>query len=304
MITRTVGGFRKMERTAQGLALAAPKKSKNAAQAGYRVEMNAGSITLSVVSHEQHALVDALISDLAGIDVPELSRVVLTQNLPEIPPVTRRARSPRVEVIRNRVPLGFGMNHNAAFRKCDTEYFAVVNPDIALMGNPFPALLSALRAGAGVAAPAVLEPDGRLADTARRMITPAELIRRRMPHYTPPEAPRWFAGMFLLFRSDAFEAVGGFDEGFFMYCEDFDICARLRLAGWPLAFVPQVQVVHAAQQLSHRSLRHFRWHISSLSRMWASANFWRYRQLVRQLEAEEEEAAASGSLRPREHTRS
>jgi len=64
--------------------------------------------------------------------------------------------------------------------------------------------------------------------------------------------------MFLLFRSDAFASVGGFDEGFFMYCEDFDICARLRLAGWPLAFVPQVQVVHAAQQLSHRSVRHFR----------------------------------------------
>jgi N-acetylglucosaminyl-diphospho-decaprenol L-rhamnosyltransferase len=266
--------------------------------------MNMGCVTLSVVSHEQHALVDALISDLAGIDAPELARVVLTQNLPEIPPVTSRTRSPQVEVIRNRVPLGFGMNHNAAFRKCDTEYFAVVNPDIALMGNPFPALLTALRAGAGVAAPAVLEPDGRLADTARRIITPAELIRRRLPNYAAPEFPRWFAGMFLLFRSDAFTAVKGFDEGFFMYCEDFDICARLRLAGWPLAYVPQVQVVHAAQQLSHRSLRHLRWHISSLSRMWASSNYWRYRQLVRQLEDEEEAASGTAALRPREQTRS
>jgi hypothetical protein len=90
--------------------------------------------------------------------------------------------------------------------------------------------------------------------------------------------------------------VGGFDEGFFMYCEDFDICARLRLAGWPLAFMPQVQVVHAAQQLSHRSLRHFRWHISSLARMWSSANFWRYRSLVPHLEAEED--AGRGALRP------
>ena len=258
--------------------------------------MNKGSVTLSVVSHEQHALVDALISDLAGIDAPELARIVLTQNLPEIPPVTKRRHSPPVEVIRNRVPLGFGMNHNAAFRKCDTEYFAVVNPDIALMGNPFPALITALRAGAGVAAPAVLEPDGRTADTARSLITPAELIGRRLPNYVPPEVPRWFAGMFLLFRSDAFSAVNGFDEGFFMYCEDFDICARLRLGGWPLAFVPQVQVVHAAQQLSHRSVRHFRWHLSSLARMWSSTNFWRYRSLVRQLEAEQD--GGTSSLRP------
>jgi N-acetylglucosaminyl-diphospho-decaprenol L-rhamnosyltransferase len=264
--------------------------------------MNKGRVTLSVVSHEQHALVDALISDLAGIDAPELARVILTQNLPEIPPVTKRPNSPPVEVIRNRVPLGFGMNHNAAFRKCDTEYFAVVNPDIALMGNPFPALITALRAGAGVAAPAVLEPDGRTADTARSLITPAELIRRRLPNYLPPEVPRWFAGMFLLFRSDAFSAVGGFDEGFFMYCEDFDICARLRLADWPLAFVPQVQVVHAAQQLSHRSVRHLRWHLSSLARMWSSTNFWRYRGLVRQLEAADD--AGTSALRPGPRTHS
>jgi len=264
--------------------------------------MNKDCVTLSVVSHEQHALVDALISDLAGIGAPELARVILTQNLPEIPPVTKGPRPPQVEVIRNRVPLGFGMNHNAAFRRCDTEYFAVVNPDIALMCNPFPALITALRAGGGVAAPAVLEPDGRVADTARSLITPLELIRRRIPQYTPPEIPRWFAGMFLLFRSDAFASVGGFDEGFFMYCEDFDICARLRLGGWPLSFVQQVQVVHAAQQLSHRSLRHFRWHISSLTRMWSSTNFWRYRSLVRQLEAEED--AGTGALRPGEETHS
>jgi GT2 family glycosyltransferase len=261
--------------------------------------MNKGSITVSVISHEQHSLVDALIADLAGAESPELARVILTQNLPETPPSTKGRRSPTVEVVRNRTPMGFGMNHNAAFRKCDTEFFAVVNPDIALMGNPFPVLVNALRAGAGVAAPAVLEPDGRIADTARSLITPWELIRRRLPTYSPPASPRWFAGMFLLFRSDAFASVNGFDEGFFMYCEDFDICARLRLASWPLAFVPQVQVVHAAQQLSHRSLRHFRWHISSLARMWSSANFWRYRGLVPQLEAAEDDGRSAFEPGPR-----
>lgn len=263
--------------------------------------MNKGRVTLSVVSHEQHSLVDALLADLSGINARELGRVILTQNLPETPPSTKGRHSPPVDVIRNKVPLGFGMNHNAAFRRCDTEYFAVVNPDIALMANPFPALITALRAGAGVAAPQVMEPDGRSADTARDLITPFELIRRRTPGYVPPAVPRWFAGMFLLFRSDAFAAVGGFDEGYFMYCEDFDICARLRLAGWPLAYVRQVQVVHAAQQLSHRSVRHFRWHLSSLGRMWASNNFWRYRRMVRRLEAEEDGGASA--LRPGEDAR-
>jgi hypothetical protein len=62
-----------------------------------------------------------------------------------------------------------------------------------------------------------------------------------------------------------------------------------------MCFVPQVQVVHAAQQLSHRSLRHLRWHLASLARTWTSATFWRYRRLVQRLDAEED--AATGSLR-------
>jgi N-acetylglucosaminyl-diphospho-decaprenol L-rhamnosyltransferase len=242
--------------------------------------MNKASVTLSVISHEQHSLVDALLSDLAGIDTPEIARIVLTQNLPERPPAAGGPHLPPIDVIRNRSPKGFGTNHNAAFRHCDTEFFAIANPDIAMTHNPFPALISALRGGAGVAAPAVLEPDGRMADTARRLITPFELIFRRTAFYSPPEQPVWFAGMFLVFRADAFAAVGGFDEGYFMYCEDFDICARMRLAGWPVAYARQVQVVHAAQQLSHRSPRYFRWHLSSLARMWMSTPFWRYRHML------------------------
>lgn len=250
--------------------------------------MNKASVTLSVISHEQHSLVDALLADLAGIDTPELARIVLTQNLPERPAAAGGAHLPPIDVIRNRSPKGFGTNHNAAFRHCDTEFFAIANPDIAMTHNPFPALISALRGGAGVAAPAVLEPDGRMADTARRLITPAELIYRRTPMYVAPEQPVWFAGMFLVFRSEAFAAVDGFDEGFFMYCEDFDICARMQLAGWPLAYARQVQVVHAAQQLSHRSPRYFRWHLSSLTRMWMSRTFWRYRALLQARESEQE----------------
>jgi GT2 family glycosyltransferase len=260
--------------------------------------MNRTSDTLSVISHEQHSLVDAVLSDLAGIEMPELARIVLTQNLPERPPATGTGHLPPIDLIRNRAPKGFGTNHNAAFRSyCDTEFFAIANPDIAMTHNPFPALLSALRGGAGVAAPAVLEPDGQLADTARRLITPLELIRRRLPLYSPPEVPLWFAGMFLVFRSDAFDAIGGFDEGYFMYCEDFDICARMRLAGWPVQYARQVQVVHAAQQLSHRSLRHFRWHLSSLMRTWSSDAFWNYRRMLETPAQSEDEQNAAALLR-------
>jgi len=237
-------------------------------------------VTLSVISHEQHSLVDALLADLAGIAAPELARIVVTQNLSEPPPATSGLRLPPLQVVRNPRQRGFGANHNSVFAHCDTEYFAVVNPDISLTTNPFPALIGALGDRVGVSAPLVLEPDGRVSDTARRVITPWELLSRRSPAYRAPSHPDWFAGMFLLFRSDAFAAVGGFDEGYFMYCEDFDICARLRLDGWQLRLVPGTSVVHSGQQLSHRSWRYFRWHVSSLARTWTSARFWRYRKLI------------------------
>jgi hypothetical protein len=238
---------------------------------------NTASITLSVISHEQHALVDALLADLAGINAPELARIVVTQNLPEPRPAVNDPRLPPVHVVGNAHPCGFGANHNSAFAYCETEYFAVVNPDIALTTNPFPLLIDALRRGAGVAAPLSYEPDGSASDTARRLLTPMELLRRRLPGYAPPREVEWIAGVFLLFRRDAFSAIGGFDEGYFMYCEDADICARLRLAGWPLAFVRDAQVVHAAQRASHRHLRYLGWHLSSLLRLWRSEPFWRYR---------------------------
>lgn len=240
--------------------------------------MAPASVTLSVISHEQHALVDALLADLAGISAPELARIVVTQNLPEPLPAADRRRLPPLQVVCNPRPRGFGANHNSIFAHCETEYFAVVNPDIALTTNPFPALIAALQAGAGVAAPLVYEPDGRVADTARRLLTPWELLRRRIPGYAAPARAEWFAGVFMLFRRDAYQAVGGFDEGYFMYCEDADICARLGLARWPLAFVREAQVVHAAQRASHRHLRYLRWHLSSLGRLWTRPDFWRYRR--------------------------
>ena len=252
-------------------------------EAARNPRMSKACITLSVISHEQHALVDTLLADLAGINAPELARIVVTQNLPEPPPDAADPRLPPLQVVRNPRPRGFGANHNSIFAHCETEYFAVVNPDIALTANPFPQLIAALRAGAGVAAPLAYEPDGSVSDTARRLLTPWELVRRRVRGYAPPAAPEWLAGVFLLFRRDAFSAIGGFDEGYFMYCEDADICVRLRLAGWPLAFVREAHVVHAAQRSSHRRLRYLGWHLSSLARLWRSRTFWRYRaQLVRE----------------------
>lgn len=83
--------------------------------------------------------------------------------------------------------------------------------------------------------------------------------------------PDWVAGMFMLFPSAAFEAVGGFDENFYLYYEDVDICVRLRHLGYRVAVMRGASVVHNARRDSRRCLRFARWHAASMARY-----FWKH----------------------------
>jgi GT2 family glycosyltransferase len=85
-------------------------------------------------------------------------------------------------------------------------------------------------------------------------------------HQALPFSPDWIAGMFMLFRSELFREVGGFDERYFLYYEDVDLCFRLRQHGYEVILVPDARAVHFAQRQSHRNLRYLLWHVRSLVR--------------------------------------
>lgn len=238
--------------------------------------------TVSIVSHGQRALVESLIFDLARLHPPLLSHVIVTRNRPEPPIKVPSDLGVPLTIIENDQACGFGANHNSAFAECRTEWFVIMNPDIRLLEDPFPALLGASGPGVGLIAPQVLEPDGRAADSARELVTLPKLIVRKLAggYRGPDPQPAWYAGMFLAVHRDAFSGVRGFDERYHLYCEDVDLCARLRLEGWTLCLANQARVVHHAQRASGRSLRHLGWHLASLWRLWTSSAFWRYRRLL------------------------
>ncbi len=254
---------------------------ENAADA--RGPAGARSFTLSVVSHGQGPLLEHLLSDLAALAPPLLARVIVTRNLCEPCPRVPANLAVPLQLIDNPRPKGFGANHNAAFAHSDTDWFVVANPDIRLPADPFPALLRAGAPGVGLVAPTVLEPDGRTADSARPLPSPAALLRRYLGGRRtarPSGPPAWYAGMFLALRREAYTAVRGFDERYHLYCEDVDLCARLRLSGWQLRQAGDARVVHAAQRASRRSLRYLGWHLQSLARLWRSDAWRRYRALL------------------------
>lgn len=244
-------------------------------------------LTLSVVSHMQAALVSELLTDIA-IRVRLPVSVVFTINVPEPTPFVAEHSGLALETIRNPFPKGFGANHNAAFERCRTPFFCILNPDIRLPADPFPTLIGDLQRdpGLGLVAPLARNPQGNVETTSRRFPTPSFILRKallgppRIPDYPIGEGlvrPDWVGGMFMLVRSDAFRRVGGFDERYFMYYEDVDLCARLHTAGFGIALDPAASVVHAARRDSHRRPRYLAWHIQSMLRFWMSDAYRRRR---------------------------
>ena len=243
-------------------------------------------VAISIISHQQIQLVLPLLQDLDAIFLNPSFEVLLTLNVPEALPFSPEDFGFALKVLRNAAPAGFGANHNQAFAQMHPQaaFFCVLNPDIRISQNPFPTLLDTFACpSAGVVAPAIHNSSGQLEDSARKFPTPLRiahrvLTRRRTRDYTPTQAafhPDWVGGMFMLLPTTVYRQLGGFDERYFLYYEDVDLCARARLAGLNVVQLPLPGVVHDAQRASHRDAKYLRWHLGSMLRFFSSGVFLR-----------------------------
>ena len=85
--------------------------------------------------------------------------------------------------------------------------------------------------------------------------------------------PDWVAGMFMLFRKDFFKNINGFDQGYFLYYEDIDLCIRARKQKFEVVFVNSTFVYHDARRSSHKNLRFLIIHITSVVRFFSKHLF-------------------------------
>jgi len=239
------------------------------------------TVTVSIVSHGHGELVAQLLSDLNRHCATPLA-VILTLNIPEALPFEPEQYRFPVELVKNDRPKGFGANHNAAFALATTDYFCVLNPDIRLEQDPFSTLIEQLRDPVvGVVAPIILGPSGQPEDSMRRFPTPWSILKKAAfggggPEYRiggNPVEPDWVAGMFMFFRSEVYAAIKGFDENYFLYYEDVDLCWRLGREGLRARVVPPVSVIHHARRESRRNFRFLKWHVASMLRFFLGCVF-------------------------------
>lgn len=235
-------------------------------------EVKSYNIIYSVVSHGHGNMLNALFEDLKLL-LRSNDLIILTLNIPENLDFYfhELTLGLNVVVINNKTPKGFGANHNSAFKMHKSNYFAVINPDIRLQSFEIDSLIDFLAfEKCGVVAPLVCNDYGLLQDSFRKFPTLFRVIKRRFktsPDYkfgSSPFAVDWVAGMFMLFDSRIFQKINGFNESYFLYLEDADICRRLSKSSHNVFVYPQLSIVHNAQRQSHRSIKFFLWHLKSL----------------------------------------
>jgi GT2 family glycosyltransferase len=167
-------------------------------------------------------------------------------------------RHPDIRVIANATNVGFGAACNQAIRATSLPYVLLINSDARLTPEAFRALYDCLQSNprCGAAGCGLIDAEGRELINTRRFLTAFnqafELVGIRSSRTRRPRLDEnlrdcsidWIDGACLFLRREALDEVGLFDERFFMYSEDEDLCRRLRLAGWSVCFSAAGTVIH------------------------------------------------------------
>jgi N-acetylglucosaminyl-diphospho-decaprenol L-rhamnosyltransferase len=220
-----------------------------------------GAIDVVVVSYNSARDVRGCVEPLAGVDGLE---VVVVDSASEDASLETVADLPlrTIALSENR---GFAHGCNAGWRAGTAPFVLFLNPDARIDPASVQRLAATAEADAriGAVAPRIVEPDGTLDYSLRRfprlrstyaqalflhLLAPRatwvdELVRDH-DAYERPWSPDWVSGACLLVRRSLLEQLDGMDEGFFLYCEDVDLCRRVRDAGFDVRFEPQAEAVH------------------------------------------------------------
>ena len=174
---------------------------------------------------------------------------------------------------------GFGKAHNLVLEKLTSKYHLLLNPDVVFNKEVIPSLISQLEKNNDVAfvTPKVVYPNFENQYVCRKHPTFYDLVNRRLklskkavfnnPYRnqdcTKPFYPDFIHGCFMLFKTADFKELKGFDERYFLYMEDADLCREIDKSGKKKLYFPGVTIVHHHQKGSTKKLNLFLRHSSS-----------------------------------------
>lgn len=188
--------------------------------------------------------------------------------------------------------IGYPRGTMVGIREASGKYILLLNSDVVILDDGLSQLYRYLEAhsAVGAAGPLLKNPDGSVQESAygfHRLLTPvyqrtwlgrtrwgkAELARYHGRDRTGTRPVGWLMSSCLLVRRAALDAIGGFDERFFVYFSDTDLCRRLWLANWPVHYVTDISLIHYHRRQSKDDLRVLAIHIRDWLRY-----LWKYRR--------------------------
>lgn len=186
-----------------------------------------------------------------------------------------REKFPEVKLIANEKNLGFGKANNLALKEASGKFILLINPDTLVAEDTFSKLIEFFEShpDAGMVGCKILNPDGTLQLACRRsfpgpwtsftkvtglssLFPKSKLFARYNLTYLDENQTYEvdaISGSFMMMRKEVYDKVGGFDEQFFMYGEDLDLCYRIQKAGYKIYYVHTTQIIHYKGESTKRS---------------------------------------------------
>jgi len=237
-------------------------------------------ITASIVVYKENlkVLENAIDSFLGS---PLSKKLYIIDNSPSNE-FKNKIQNDSVEYIYSNKNIGFGKGHNSILHKLTSEnkYHLILNPDVRFHPEILEKLVLKMESNESFSmiAPRVLNSNNELLHTARRYPSLFELIFRflgifkkftirgeyKNQNHKKSFSPDFVQGSFMLFKTEDLLRLEGFDERYFMYMEDVDICRKIDLSGKRKLYFPATEIIHTHRKGSSKEFRLFFIHISSI----------------------------------------
>jgi len=237
-------------------------------------------ITASIVVYKENlkVLENAIDSFLGS---PLSKKLYIIDNSPSNE-FKNKIQNDSVEYIYSNKNVGFGKGHNSILHKLTSEnkYHLILNPDVRFHPEILEKLVLKMESNESFSmiAPRVLNSNNELLHTARRYPSLFELIFRflgifkkftirgeyKNQNHKKSFSPDFVQGSFMLFKTEDLLRLEGFDERYFMYMEDVDICRKIDLSGKRKLYFPATEIIHTHRKGSSKEFRLFFIHISSI----------------------------------------
>ena len=186
-----------------------------------------------------------------------------------------------IKYINTHKNLGFGKGHNYVLKDIDSKYHAIVNPDIIIKEDALSKIIKYLdnNNDVGMVIPNMVDEKGNRQDVYRLELTVFDMFirmfckslfkKRQAKHtmqdkdYSKPFQVPFGQGSFLVIRTNLFKKLNGFDDRYFMYLEDADLCKRVNKES-KLMYYPDATVIHKWEKGSYKNKKLFKYHLKSM----------------------------------------